>query len=244
MWFGVISIFPDMFDIIKNYGITSYAYKKNIFNIDLFNPKSYSKKNIYDKPYGGGNGVIMSYQPLSEAIKDAKSKCLNPLVVYVSPKGKSIDNNLVLKMSKLKSIIFLSGRYEEIDYRIIKHEVDLELSIGDFIVSGGELPIMVIIDSITRLLPQVIKNSDSINVESFNNRLLDYNQYTRPHSIKNSICIPNTLLSGDHYKISTWRYKQRLGHTFFKRPDLLYNKKLSVTEKYLLKDFITKKSNI
>jgi len=244
MWFGVISTFPDMFDALKNYGITSYAYKKNILSIDCFNPKSYTKKNIYDKPYGGGKGVVMSYHPLSEAIKDARSKCLKPLVIYVSPKGKLVDNNLILKMSKLESIIFVSGRYEEIDYRIIEDAINLEISIGDFIVSGGELPIMIIIDSITRLLPNVIKNADSVNIESFNNNLLDYNQYTRPRFIKNGICAPRILLSGNHYKISKWRYKQRLGYTFFKRPDLLYNKKLSMIEKYLLKDFIIKKNSM
>jgi tRNA (guanine37-N1)-methyltransferase len=182
----------------------------------------------------------MLYHPLFKAINEAKAKKPKSLVVYVSPKGKPLDNNLVLKLSKIESIIFISGRYEEIDYRIIKSKVDLEISIGDFIVSGGELPIMVIIDSISRLLPEVMKNSDSINIESFNNNLLDYQQYTRPQFIQDNK-MPSILLKGNHYDISKWRYKQRLGYTFFKRPDLLYNKKLSTIDKSLLNEFIMNK---
>jgi tRNA (guanine37-N1)-methyltransferase len=242
MWFGIVSIFPEMFNIIKHYGITSYAYKKNIFNISFFNPKLYTKKNIYNKPYGGGKGVIMSYHPLIKAINAAKDKKPKALVIYVSPKGKAIDNNLIFKLSKIKSIIFISGRYEDIDYRVIKNKVDLEISIGDFIISGGELPIMMILDSISRLLPNVIKNSDSINIESFNNNLLDYQKYTRPKFIKNNK-IPSILLQGNHYEISKWRYEKRLIDTFFKRPDLLYNKKLSKIDKILLNKFIINNNN-
>jgi len=241
MWCGIVSIFPDMFDILKRYGITSYACKKKILNLNFFNPKIYTKKNVYDKPYGGGKGVIMSYAPLKKAIYAAKLKKSNSLVVYVSPKGKQIDNNIVSKLSKYKSIIFVSGRYEEVDHRLIKDEVDVELSIGDYIVSGGELPIMIIIDSICRLLPDVIKNYDSINIESFNDNLLDYHQYTRPKYIKNHN-IPDVLLKGNHYEIAKWRYKQRLGQTFLRRPDLLFNKKLSKIDKLLLNEFILKKS--
>jgi tRNA (guanine37-N1)-methyltransferase len=241
MWCGIVSIFPNMFDILKKYGITSYAYKKNILDLEFFDPKIYANKNVYDKPYGGGKGVIMSYNPLKTAIYAAKLKKSNSLVVYVSPKGRQIDNNIISKLSSHKSIIFVSGRYEDIDYRLIKDEIDVELSIGDYIVSGGELPVMIIIDSISRLLPDVIKNYDSINIESFNDNLLDYNQYTRPKYIENHK-IPDVLLKGNHYEIAKWRYKQRLGHTFLKRPDLLFNKKLSKIDKMLLNEFILKKS--
>jgi tRNA (guanine37-N1)-methyltransferase len=172
-----------------------------------------------------------------------KKKDGKALVVYVSPKGKPVNNNTILKLSRYKSIIFISGRYEEIDYRIIKNEVDIELSVGDYILSGGELPIMVIIDSICRLLPNVIKNIDSINIESFNNNLLDYKQYTRPKCVSYNKEVPDILLTGNHYEISKWRYKQRLGCTFFKRPDLLLNKKLSYTDKILLSNFILNKND-
>lgn len=243
MWFGIISIFPKMFNILKSYGITSYAYKNKRFEIKFFNPKIYAIKNkVYDKPYGGGKGVVMSYYPLLNAINHAKFEKPNSLVIYVTPKGKTINNNLILKLIKRKSIIFISGRYEDVDYRIIKEKVDLEVSVGDFIVSGGELPVMMMIDSISRLLPNVIKNADSINIESFNNNLLDYNQYTKPREIKKKT-VPDILLSGNHYKISKWRYKQRLGSTFFKRPDLLYGKKLSLTDRSLLGEFILKKED-
>jgi len=138
-----------MFNILKNYGITSYAYKNNRFEIEFFNPKIYAIKNkVYDKPYGGGKGVVMSYYPLLNAINHAKSEKPNSLVIYATPKGKTINNNLILKLIKHKSIIFISGRYEDVDYRIIKEKVDLEVSVGDFIVSGGELPVMIMIDSI------------------------------------------------------------------------------------------------
>jgi len=237
MWFGIVSIFPEIFNVIKNYGITSYAYKNNIISINFFNPKLYMKKHVYGKPYGGGTGVVMLYNPLLKAIQAAKKKKPNAYIVYLTPKGKTVDNNLILKLSKLKSIIFLSGRYEEIDNRLIKHKIDLEISVGDYIVSGGEIPAIMVIDSISRLLPGVIKNYDSINIESFNDNLLDYPQYTRPRIIDNRE-VPRILLKGNHFEISKWRYKKRLGETFIKRPDLLYTKKLSKADKTLLNEFI------
>lgn len=241
MWYGIISIYPKMFNILKEYGITSYAYKNNIININFFNPIFYSKDNsynIYNKPYGGGPGMVMSFQPINDAINAAKLKKPDSTIIYVTPKGKLIDNNLLLLLSKKKSIIFISGRYEDIDYRIIENNIiDEELSIGDYIISGGELAIMIIIDAISRLLPNVIKNSDSINIESFNNFLLDYQQYTRPYNI-NGYKVPEILLNGNHKEISQWRYKQRLGNTFFKRPDILLKKKLSLKDKILLNEFI------
>lgn len=241
MWFGIISIFPEMFNCIKHYGITSYAVKNNIFKLKVFNPKSYTKKNIYDKPYGGGTGVIMTYNPIAKSIEHAKKEKPNSLVVYLTPKGKLVDNNLILKLSKFKSIIFICGRYEEIDYRVIKQEINLEISLGDFILSGGEIPTMMIIDSISRLLPSVIKNYDSLNLESFNDNLLDYPQYTRPASIKTEN-VPLVLLKGNHFEISKWRYKQRLGYTFLNRPDLLYAKKLSKNDKLLLEEFVNSRA--
>jgi tRNA (guanine37-N1)-methyltransferase len=242
MWCGIVSIFPSMFSILKNYGITSYAYKNDILRLDFFNPKLYSKKNVYDKPYGGGKGVVMSYKPLKKAIYNAKLKKPQSIVIYVTPKGKLIDNNIISKLSKYKSIIFVSGRYEDIDNRIIKQQVDVELSIGDYIVSGGEIPTMMIIDSICRLLPYVIKNKDSTMIESFNNNLLDYQQYTRPKCIAQNN-VPNVLIQGNHDEISKWRYTQRLGNTFIKRPDLLFNRKLSNIDKILLNEFIENKKN-
>lgn len=243
MWCGIISIFPDMFDVLRKYGITSYAYKNNIISFDFYNPKHYAKNKVYNNPYGGGKGVIMSYLPIKKSINAAKKKGDNSIVVYVSPKGKLVNNNVILKLSKYDSIIFVSGRYEEIDYRIIKDEIDIELSVGDYILSGGELPIMIVIDSICRLLPNVIKNIDSINIESFNNDLLDYQQYTRPKRTSDNQKVPDILLTGNHYEISKWRYEQRLGCTFFRRPDLLINKKLSFTDKILLSNFILGKNN-
>jgi tRNA (guanine37-N1)-methyltransferase len=166
----------------------------------------------------------------------------NAITVYLTPKGKIIDKDTIKKLSKHKSIIFLSGRYEDIDYRLIEKKIDLEISLGDFLISGGDLAIIVVIDAISRLLKDVIKNNDSIEVESFNNDLLDYKQYTKPNIIMEQK-IPNILLSGDHIKVKNWRHMQRLGLTFLRRPDLLFNKKLSSFDKTLLNTFILKNIN-
>jgi len=240
MNFSIISIYPNMFNILKKFGITKYAYKNKLLNFNFFNPKYYTYKNlkkIYNRPYGGGSGVVMSFFPLYNAICNAKIKKQNSLTVYVTPKGKIIDKNIIFHLSSYKSIIFISGKYEDVDYRLIKNEIDLEISLGNYIISGGELAIMIIIDAISRLLPGVIKNDDTKEVESFNMNLLDYQQYTKPSNIIGN-SIPKILSSGNHINIKKWRYMQRLGLTFLKRPDLLLNKKLSSLDKFLLNKFM------
>lgn len=245
MWCGVISIFPNMFNVLKKYGITKYAYENNILNFDFFNPKYYTYKNlkkIYNKPSGGGDGLVMSFSPLYNAICNAKLKKPDAITAYVTPKGKIINQDIILNLSKYKSIIFLAGRYEDIDYRLIENKIDVEISLGNYIISGGDLAIIIIIDAISRLLPGVIKNINSTKIESFNNNLLDYQQYTKPNLIMNYY-IPKILISGNHTNIKKWRYMQRLGFTFLKRPDLLFKYKLSNDEKILLKEFIFHKYN-
>jgi len=240
MWCGIVSIFPNMFDILKKYGLTQYAYDNKFLSFDFFNPKYYTYKNLkktYNKPYGGGKGVVMSFSPLYNAICNAKLKKPDAITAYFTPKGKTINKDIILGLSKYKSIIFLAGRYEDVDYRLIKHKIDLEISLGDYIVSNGDMAIILIIDAIIRLLPGVIKDISSVQIESFNNNLLDYQQYTKPKTIMN-YSIPQILISGNHIEVKKWRYMQRLGLTFLKRPDLLFKYDLSNLDKILLKKFI------
>ncbi|AAO27078.1 tRNA (Guanine-N1)-methyltransferase [Buchnera aphidicola str. Bp (Baizongia pistaciae)] len=225
MLINVISIFPKMFDIIKDYGITKRAIQKHLVKINVLNPRKFTKnkyKNIDDRPYGGGPGMIMTAEPLFLAINQAKSLSSNPVkVFYLSPQGKKLDQSKIMELSHQKHIILLCGRYEGIDERLlISKIIDEEISIGDYVLSGGELPAMVLIDSICRVTPGVLKNSKAIQEDSFYNGLLDYPHYTRPKCF-NCIKIPNILLSGNHSEIKRWRLKQSLTKTWLKRPDLL-----------------------
>ncbi|WAI11591.1 MAG: tRNA (guanosine(37)-N1)-methyltransferase TrmD [Buchnera aphidicola (Macrosiphum albifrons)] len=236
--FNIITIFPEMFSAIINYGIIGQAIKKKIININFLNPRNFSKnkyKSVDDRPYGGGPGMLMSVEPLYLAIQEAKSRLKNATVIYLSPQGKELEQNNIEELIAKKQIIFICGRYEGIDQRIIDNQVDEEWSIGSYILTGGELAAMVMIDSISRLIPGVIKKK-SIEEDSFSNNLLDYPSYTRPEIIKN-MSVPKILLSGNHDQIRIWRLKQSLGKTWIKRPDLLKKKKLTEEETILLDEF-------
>ncbi|AEO08740.1 tRNA (guanine-N1)-methyltransferase [Buchnera aphidicola str. Ak (Acyrthosiphon kondoi)] len=226
IWFNIITIFPEMFRTITDYGIIGQAVKKKIININFFNPRNFSKnkyKSIDDRPYGGGPGMLMSAEPLYLAIQQAKSISKNAIVIYLSPQGKVFQQNNIKQLITRKKIIFICGRYEGIDQRIIDNQVDEEWSIGSYILTGGELAAMVMIDSISRLVPGVIKTKKSIEEDSFSNNLLDYPSYTRPQIIRKML-VPKVLLSGNHNQIRLWRLKQSLGNTWIKRPDLLKKK--------------------
>lgn len=216
-----------MFYAITNYGIIGQAIKKKIININFFNPRNFSKnkyKSVDDRPYGGGPGMLMSFEPLYLAIQQAKSTSKNVTVIYLSPQGKELKQNHIEELLvKKKKIVFICGRYEGIDQRIIDNQVDEEWSIGSYILTGGELAAMVMIDAISRLIPGVIKTKKSIEEDSFTNDLLDYPNYTRPKIIKN-MSVPQVLLSGNHNEIRLWRLKQSLGTTWIKRPDLIKKK--------------------
>ncbi|QCI27260.1 tRNA (guanosine(37)-N1)-methyltransferase TrmD [Buchnera aphidicola] len=243
MWIGIISIFPKIFHSVINYGIIKKAIKKKIISINIWNLRHFSN-NIYgkidDHPYGGGPGMVMTPKPLQYAIKTIKIfSPKNTIVIYLSPQGKKINQNIINKISKKKSIILICGRYEGIDERIINNYVDEEWSIGDYIVSGGELPAMIIIDSISRLLPGILKKY-SIQKESFYSGLLDYPHYTRPKDL-NGNHVPKILLSGNHKYIQKWKLKQALKNTFLKRPDLFKKINLSKEQENILKKI--KKNN-
>ncbi|QCI19954.1 MAG: tRNA (guanosine(37)-N1)-methyltransferase TrmD [Buchnera aphidicola (Brevicoryne brassicae)] len=238
IWFKIITIFPEMFRAITHYGVTNKAIKKNIINIDCINPRDFSKnkyKSIDDRPYGGGPGMLMSVEPLYLSIQHAKSMLKNAFIIYLSPQGKVFQQNHIEQLINKKKIIFICGRYEGIDQRIIDNYVNEEWSVGNYILTGGELAAMIMIDSISRLIPGVIKTKKSIEEETFSKNLLDYPNYTRPKIIRNK-SVPEILLSGNHNKIRLWRLKQSLGKTWKNRPDLLKNK-LTKEEKILLDEF-------
>ena len=222
MRFDIITLFPEMFSAIKEEGVIARAIKKSIISINEWQLRDFSEnkyKNVDDKAYGGGAGMVMQVKPIRDCIKKIKEQEPETKVIYLSPQGDPLNQNLVEKLSSFESLTLLCGRYEGVDERIIKNDVDLEVSIGDYVISGGELAAMVLIDSVSRRLPNVLGNKDSLN-DSFVNNLLDYPHYTRPESIDGDI-VPEVLLSGNQAKIDAWRLEQAKHKTRQKRPDLL-----------------------
>ena len=224
MRFDIITLFPEMFSAIKEEGVIARAIKKSIILINEWQLRDFSEnkyKNVDDKAYGGGAGMVMQVRPIRDCIKKIKEQEPKTKVIYLSPQGEPLNQNLVEKLSSFESLTLLCGRYEGVDERIIKNDVDLEVSIGDYVISGGELAAMVLIDSVSRRLPNVLGNIDSLN-DSFVNNLLDYPHYTRPESVDGDI-VPEVLLSGNQAKIDAWRLEQAKHKTRQKRPDLLSN---------------------
>ena len=224
MRFDIITLFPEMFSAIKEEGVIARAIKKSIISIEEWQLRDFSEnkyKNVDDKAYGGGAGMVMQVKPIRDCIKKIKEQEPETKVIYLSPQGVPLNQNLVEKLSSFESLTLLCGRYEGVDERIIDNDVDLEVSIGDYVISGGELAAMVLIDSVSRRLPNVLGNKDSLN-DSFVNNLLDYPHYTRPESIDGDV-VPEVLLSGNQAKIDAWRLEQAKHKTRQKRPDLLSN---------------------
>ena len=239
MNFDIITLFPEMFTAL-NYGVIGRAINKGIVKLGLINPRDHSadkNRRVDERPYGGGPGMVMMAEPLSAAIKAAKIN--NPLakVILLTPQGKVLDQKQVKVLSENKELILVVGRYEGVDERLLAEGIDEELSIGDYVLSGGELAAMVLIDAIVRLLPNVLGDEDSAEQDSFVDGLLDCPHYTRPENF-NGQMVPNVLLSGDHKKIFKWRLQQKLGRTFLRRPDLLKKRKLSADEQCLLAEFL------
>jgi|SRR3989339_696509 len=236
---ALITLFPDMFDAL-NYGITARAKEKNLLQINFYNPRHYThdaRRTVDDTSYGGGPGMVMKYEPLRDTILDAKKNYSSAKVYYLSPQGIPLTQEIICKLSQEKEMILLAGRYEGIDQRLIDAQVDAEYSIGDYVLTGGELPAMVMIDAVTRFLPGALGDEDSAEQDSFMNGLLDYPHYTRPEEVDQHR-VPEVLLSGNHERIRQWRLKQSLGKTWQKRPDLVKRRSLSAEEKQLLNEFI------
>ena len=222
MRFDIITLFPEMFSAIKEEGVIARAIKKSIISIKEWQLRDFSEnkyKNVDDKAYGGGAGMVMQVKPIRDCIKKIKEREPATKVIYLSPQGEPLNQNLVEKLVSFESLTLLCGRYEGVDERIIENDVDFEVSIGDYVISGGELAAMVLIDSVSRRLPNVLGNKDSLN-DSFANNLLDYPHYTRPESIDGDL-VPEVLLSGNQAKIDAWRLEQAKKKTQQKRPDLL-----------------------
>lgn len=237
---GVISLMPEMFNSLHS-GVSGRAIEQGLARIDFWNPREWASapyRQVDDKPYGGGPGMVMMYAPLHAAIVHARRQMpAHCKTVYLSPQGKMVSqaelNNLV---NETQPLIFVAGRYEGIDERIIQQDIDEEWSLGDFILSGGELAAMVFIDAMLRLIPGSLRHPGSAKADSFMNGLLDYPHYTRPASI-HGMDVPQVLLKGNHKEIEIWRRKQSLGQTWLKRPDLLVSQPLDETDKKLLTEF-------
>jgi tRNA (guanine37-N1)-methyltransferase len=238
MRFDVITLFPEMFDAIR-LGVTGRAIDKGLAELVLWNPRDYTEdvhQTVDDRPYGGGPGMVMMVEPLLAAIQAAKAQSPTSKVVYLSPQGQRFVQATAVAATQTSGIILIAGRYEGIDERVIHSFVDEEWSLGDFVLSGGELPAMVVIDSMIRLLPGALGHAESAEQDSFSDGLLDCPHYTRPENILDQD-VPSVLLSGDHEKIRLWRLQQALGRTWLRRPDLLEGRELNKQEQELLDEF-------
>ena len=246
MWIGVISIFPEMFRAISDYGITSRAVKQELIQLQCFNPRSNTEdrhQTVDDRPFGGGPGMVMKIKPLEGALGDARQAAGGPVkVIYLSPQGRKLTQAAVIELANEERLILIAGRYEGIDERFIEEHVDEEWSVGDYVLSGGELPAMVLIDAVTRLLPGALGHVDSAEEDSFTDGLLDCPHYTRPEVYADKR-VPEVLLSGNHEHIRRWRLQQSLGRTWERRADLLDCRSLSGEEKKLLEEYIRQRND-
>lgn len=239
----IISLFPEMFTAL-NSSIPGRAQQKNLLALNYTNPRDFTTnphQRVDDRPYGGGPGMVMQYQPLKAAIDAAKAELPRARVIYLSPQGRPLTQALVRELAAEPEMILLAGRYEGIDERLIESCVDMELSCGDYVLSGGELPAMILIDAITRLLPGALGDESSSLADSFSDGLLDHPHYTRPESI-DGLNVPAVLLNGDHKAISRWRLQQSLGKTWQKRPDLIKMRSLTGEEQQLLAEYLKENS--
>jgi len=238
---GVVTLFPDMFSAITEYGVSSRALREGLVEISYWNPREYTQdrhRTVDDRPYGGGPGMLMKTGPVVQAIAAAKKALPAAKVYYLSPQGKPLDQEDVIHLAKQEEIIFLCGRYEGIDERVIESQVDQEISLGDFVLSGGELAAMTCLDALIRLQPGALGHADSADQDSFMNGLLDCPHFTRPEEFA-GLVVPPVLLSGDHEAIRLWRLKQSLGRTWERRPDLLERVSLTDEQQELLDEYIS-----
>jgi tRNA (guanine37-N1)-methyltransferase len=237
---ALVTLFPEMFKAL-GVGITGRAQEQQLINLQYYNPRDFTEDKYHkvdDRPYGGGPGMVMLVQPLQDAIAKAKADLgETSTVIYLSPQGEKFNHHLAMNLANMNNLIFLCGRYEGIDERAIALQVDRQLSIGDFVISGGELAAMVVIDAITRLLPHALGHERSAIEDSFVAGLLDHPHFTRPEMFAN-LKVPEVLLSGDHAAIARWRLQQALGRTWLYRQDLLTKLELSAEQQRLLQEFI------
>ena len=246
MQLGIVSLFPEMFAAVTEHGISGRAVRSGLMNLELFNPRDYTTdkhRTVDDKPFGGGPGMLMKTEPLMASIAAARQAVSQKQttgesvkVIYLSPQGKTLKQDSIIDLAKREGMVLLCGRYQGIDNRVLVSEIDEEWSLGDFVISGGELAAMTLIDAMTRFQPGALGDEGSALEDSFSNGLLHSPEYTRPQSIDGSD-VPKVLLSGDHEAIRKWRLKQSLGATWLKRPDLLQAMSLELEQEELLEQF-------
>jgi len=242
--FDVVTLFAPMFDAITRSGVTGRARERRLYELVSWNPREFAAnayRTVDDRPYGGGPGMVMMAEPLERAITAARQRqkstgVATPRVVHLSPQGRLLTHGVVAELAKEQGLVMLAGRYEGVDERLVRRVVDDEISIGDYVLSGGELAAMVVIDAVVRQLPGALGDAESASQDSFVNGLLDHPHYTRPELYENE-AVPAVLLSGNHADIARWRLKQALGRTWLRRPDLLEKRGLSKDEMALLEEF-------
>jgi tRNA (guanine37-N1)-methyltransferase len=241
MQIAAVSIFPEMVGQVAEYGVVGRAIERGLLSLTCENPRDHTSdvhRTVDDRPYGGGPGMVLKYEPTAKAIHAVKGRMPEGCpVVCLSPQGKVFDQDTARRYAGLQGVILLAGRYEGLDERLVENEVDEELSLGDFVLSGGEIAAMAVIDAVVRLLPGVLGDDESATQDSFMEGLLDHPHYTRPECVAGQR-VPAVLLSGDHARIARWRYKQALGRSFLRRPDLVADLDLDREQQKLLDEFL------
>ena len=241
MQIAVVSLFPELVSQVGEYGVVGRAVERQLLSLHFENPRDYAEdvhRTVDDRPYGGGPGMVLKYEPAAKAIRVSRDRLpAGSPVVCLSPQGKVFDQATARRFADLQGLILLAGRYEGIDERLIENEVDEELSLGDFVLSGGEIAAMAVVDAVVRLLPSVLGDDDSATQDSFMQGLLDHPHYTRPEVVAGQR-VPAVLLSGDHARIARWRYKQALGRSYMRRPDLVKKLDLDREQRKLLDEFL------
>ena len=243
MWLGIVSLFPDLVRQVGEAGVVGRAVRGGIVGLHLFNPRDFTTdrhQSVDDRPYGGGPGMVMMVEPLLAALEAARAQALadvgcEPRTVFLTPQGEPLSQARVAELSEEPALTLIAGRYEGVDQRLVELAVDEEISIGDYVLSGGELPALVLMDAMARLLPGTLGNASSVAAESHLDGLLDYPQYTRPENVR-GLGVPDVLLSGDHAAVARWRRQQSLRQTWRKRPDMLAQRPLADADRRLLED--------
>ncbi|HUP96408.1 MAG TPA: tRNA (guanosine(37)-N1)-methyltransferase TrmD [Usitatibacter sp.] len=242
--YDVVTLFPQMFDALADHGITRRALDEKVFELHTWDPRDFTTDNyrrVDDRPYGGGPGMVMLAEPVQACIEAAQARqreagVERPVVVLMSPQGRRLDESMIRELVEADGLVVIAGRYEGLDERLVERSVDREVSIGDYVTSGGELPAMVMIDCIVRRLPGSLNDAGSASQDSFSAGLLDWPHYTRPEEWKDAK-VPAVLLSGNHAAVARWRRKQALGRTWDRRPDLVDESKLSREDRQLLEEY-------
>ncbi len=240
MRFDVITLFPDLFGVLLDQGVIGRAVTRGLAELHLWNPRDFTHdihRTVDDRPYGGGPGMVMKVEPLRDAIAAARQATPTSQVACLSPQGRLLDQTAIREIATQPGWILVAGRYEGIDERMIEKYVDDEWSIGDYVLSGGELPAMVVMDAVIRLLPGALGHADSAHQDSYMDGLLDCPHYTRPEQI-DGCSVPAVLIGGDHAAIKRWRLREALGRTWLRRPELLQRRGLSPAEQTLLDEFV------